>query len=105
MEPGVTNEQRRCPRVVVACPARVFDLNNRLLVKGKTVDIASGGVKIMGPAVREPEPGSDVSVKIDLILPDSRKLRQIERRATVRRVESLGDWTAVALEFAKQVEV
>lgn len=105
MEPSVTNEKRQYPRVVVACPARVFDMQNRLLVKGKTVDIAAGGVKIMGPAVGEPEPGSNVNVKIDLILPDSRKLRQIERRATIRRVEAMGDWTAVALEFAKQVEV
>ena len=100
-----TSERRQHPRVVVACPARVFDTRHRLLVKGKTVDISAGGVKVMGPAVREPEPGTQVEVKIDLILPDSRQLRQVERRATIRRVETLGDWTAVALEFSRPVEI
>ena len=98
-------EKRKHPRVVVACPARVFDTHHRLLVRGKTVDISAGGVKIMGPAVREPVAGHEVEVKIDLLLPDSKKLRQVERRAVIRRVESLGEWTAVALEFDKTVEV
>ena len=91
--------------MVVACPARVFDTNKRLLVKGKTVDIAAGGVKILGPATGEAVAGDEVEVKIDLVMPDSRQLRHVERRATIRRVERMGDWTAVALEFIKAAEV
>jgi len=49
--------------------------------------------------------GTEVDVKFDLILPDAKQLRQVERKATIRRVERLGDWTAVALEFVKVIEV
>ena len=101
----MSDEKRQYPRVVVACPARVYDLHRRLLVKGKTVDISSGGVKVLGPAAGDAVAGSEVEVKIDLVLPDSRQLRQVERKATIRRVERMGDWTAVALEFVKVVEV
>lgn len=101
----MAEEKRRYPRVVAACPARIFDNHGRLLVKGKTVDIAAGGVRILGPAVGDPVAGAEVEVKIDLVLPDSRQLRQIERRATIRRVDRMGDWTAVALEFIKVMEV
>lgn len=101
----MSEEKRRHPRVVVACPARIFDERSRLLVKGKTVDISAGGVKILGPAVRDPVAGSEVEVKIDLVLPDAKQLRQVERKATIRRVERMGDWTAVALEFVKVIEV
>jgi len=98
-------ERRKYPRVLVACPARVFDTRRRLLVRGKTVDISASGVRIMGPAVREAAAGSQVDVEIDLLLPDSEKLRQVERRAVVRRVEALGEWTALALEFDKAVDM
>ena len=74
-------------------------------MRGKTVDVAAGGVRIMGPVVREPTAGSEVQVKIDLILPDSKKLRKVERQAIIRRVESMGEWTAVALEFGKLVDM
>lgn len=99
------HERRQHPRVVVACPAKVFDSRQRLLVKGKTVDVAAGGVKILGPTVKEPTAGSQVDVEIDLVLPDAAKPRKVQRSATIRRVESMGDWTALALEFTKLVDV
>jgi c-di-GMP-binding flagellar brake protein YcgR len=101
----VKDERRRYPRVVVNCAAKVFDLQRRLLVRGRTVDISAGGVKILGPTVNSPQAGAEVEVEIELALPDSPRRRQVLRQATVRRVEAMGDWTAVALEFAKLVEV
>ena len=100
----MSQERRRHPRIVITCPARVFDQKRRLLVRGKTVDISAGGVKILGPAANSPKAGEQVQVEIELALPDSPR-RQVQRQATIRRVEQMGDWTAVALEFAKIVDM
>ena len=99
------NERRRYPRVGVTCPAKVFDRNQRLLVRGRTVDVSAGGVRIMGPVVNEPKPGDEVNVEIDLLLPNTPKPKQVQRRATIRRVELMGEWTALALEFTKTVDM
>jgi len=101
----VQHERRRHPRVVVACPAKVFDTHQRLIVKGKTVDVAAGGVRIMGPMKQEPKPGTEVEVEVELLLPDATKLRKVQRSATIRRVDVMGEWTALALEFTKLVDV
>ncbi len=101
----MASERRQHPRVVVACPAKVFDRRRRLLVKGKTVDISAGGVKILGPAVREPEAGAEVEIEMNLLLPNAQRPRQVQRRATIRRVEPMGDWTSVALQFGKDVDM
>jgi len=49
--------------------------------------------------------GTHVVVEIELLLPGADKPREVLRDATVRRVEALGDWTSVVLEFAKTIEL
>ena len=98
-------DRRKYPRSAVACPARILDDRRRLLVRGKTVDISAGGVKILGPAVTLPVAGTHVVGEIELLLPGADKPREVLRDATVRRVEALGDWTSVVLEFAKTIEL
>lgn len=102
------HERRQHARTVVACPVRVFDRQGRMILKGKTVDISSGGVKVMGPMRQEPAAGSEVDVEVDLRMPDHGRHgrpQTVRRTATIRRVDLLGDWTAVALEFAKAVDM
>lgn len=100
------SERRRYTRTILSCPAKVFDSRKRLLVKGKTVDISAGGVKVLGPlGSKEPQVGDEVKVEIDLFMPNSTKRRKVERPATVRRVETMGKWTSVALEFADLVDL
>ena len=101
----MSRERRKYPRSAVSCPARILDDHRRLLVRGKTVDISAGGVKILGPVVSAPIPGSQVAVEIELLLPGSDKPREVSREATVCRVEAMGDWTAVVLEFVKTIEL
>ena len=98
-------EHRRHARTVLSCPAKVFDSRKRLLVRGKTVDISAGGVKVLGPVGKEPQVGDEVKVEIDLFMPNSTKRRKVERPATIRRVETMGTWTSVALEFASLVDL
>jgi len=98
-------ERRRNPRIILSCPVKVFDKRHRLLVRGKTVDISAGGVKVLGPTVKEPQIGAEVKVEIDLFLPDSSKKRRIERTANIRRVEAMGEWTSVSLQFTDPVDL
>lgn len=102
---GEQSERRHHPRNNLSCPVRVFDARDRLLVRGKTVDISAGGVKVLGPMVKEPQLGTEVKVEIDLLLPNSSKKRKVERTANVRRVEAMGEWTAVVLQFADLVDL
>ncbi|NIA20708.1 MAG: hypothetical protein GWP05_01800 [Anaerolineaceae bacterium] len=99
------NDRRRHVRTILSCPAKVFDSRNRLLVRGKTVDISAGGVKVLGPMGKEPQVGDEVKVEIDLFMPDSTKRRKVERPATIRRVETMGKWASVALEFTSLVDL
>ena len=98
-------ERRHHSRMILSCPAKVFDGRDRLLVRGKIVDISAGGVKVLGPMVKEPQLGTEVRVEIDLLLPDSSKKRKVERTANVRRVEAMGEWTAVVLQFTDLVDL
>jgi c-di-GMP-binding flagellar brake protein YcgR len=98
-------EKRRYERVPLSCPAKVLDKRKRLLVKGKTADISAGGVKILGPLVKELQLGSQVRVEIELLLPNTSRTRTVQRNASVRRVETMGDWASVALEFADLVDL
>jgi len=98
-------ERRRNPRITLSCPVKVFDKRDRLLVRGKTVDISAGGVKVLGPMVKEPQIGTEVKVEIDLFLPNSAKKRKVERTANIRRVEAMGEWTSVALQFTNLVNL
>jgi len=98
-------ERRRYVRTILSCPAKVFDSRNRLLVRGKTVDISAGGVKVLGPMGKEPQVGDEVKVEIDLFMPNSTKSRKVERQATIRRVETMGKWTSVAVEFADLLDL
>lgn len=98
-------ERRHYPRTAVACPARILGKRDKLMVKGKTVDISAGGVKVLGPGVHEPKVGGQVRVEINLCLPGQARPRRISREATVRRVEVMGEWTAVSLQFAELVEM
>ena len=98
-------ERRHDSRMLLSCPVKVFDKRDRLLVRGKTVDISAGGVKVLGPMVKEPQIGTEVKVEIDLFLPNSAKKRKVERTANIRRVEAMGEWTAVALQFADLVDL
>ena len=97
-------ERRKYARQSVSCSARVFDNRKRLIVKGKTVDISVGGVLILGPASRVPEVTDRVRVEIDLLMPGAVKTREVQRPAVVRRVEAMGEWTAVAVEFEQADE-
>ncbi len=94
-------ERRKYARQSVTCPARIYDKRKRLLVRGKTVDISVGGVRILGPVARMPAIADQVTVQIDLLLPGSTRSRDVERPAIVRRVEEMGEWTAVAVEFCQ----
>jgi c-di-GMP-binding flagellar brake protein YcgR len=98
-------ERRRYSRTNVACPVRVYGPDHRLLVTGKTVDISAGGVKILGPAPDAPAPGDIVDLEIGLVLPNTSKKRQVNRQATVRRVEPMGQWASVSLEFLQKVDL
>jgi len=98
-------ERRKYPRSAVSCPARILDRQRRLLVRGKTVDISAGGVKILGPVTTLPVAGTQVVVEIELLLPGADKPREVLRDVTVRRVETMGDWTSVILEFVKTIEM
>ena len=98
-------DRRKYPRTAVSCPARILDDRRRLLVRGKTVDISAGGVKILGPVTTLPVAGAQVAVEIELLLPGSDKPREVLREALVRRVEAMGDWTSVVLEFVKTIEM
>ena len=100
----MSQERRQHPRVVVTCPAKVFDGKRRLLLRGKTVDISAGGVKILGPTIKEAQPGTRVAVEVDLTLPNVPR-RLVTREATVRRVEPMGEWAALALQFDKPIEI
>ena len=102
---GEQSEKRRHPRKNLSCPAKVFDSRHRLLVRGKTVDISAGGVKVLGPTVKEPQVGAEVKVEIDLFLPESSKKRKVERTANIRRVEIMGQWTSVALQFTDLIDL
>lgn len=93
-------DRRKYARQTLSCPALIFDKHKRLIVKGKTVDVSVGGVKILGPAGRVPEVADQVQVDIELQLPGTAKVRDFKRQAVVRRVDRMGDWTAVAVEFA-----
>jgi c-di-GMP-binding flagellar brake protein YcgR len=98
-------EKRRYERVPLSCPAKITDKRRRLLVKGKTADISAGGVKILGPLARELKLGTQVQVQIELQMPDAPRSRTVQRTASVRRVEQMGDWAAVALEFVDLVDL
>ncbi|MBN2581732.1 MAG: PilZ domain-containing protein [Planctomycetes bacterium] len=98
-------ERRRHERTPLSCPARILDKRKRLLVKGKTADISASGVMILGPLIKEPKLGSEVNVEIELLLPSAPKSRTISRTASVRRVQKMGEWTSVALEFADLVDL
>ena len=89
----------------MACPATILDLSDRVVMRGKTVDISAGGVRVLGPAKAPPKAGTQVKVIIDLPVPKSSKKRQVERQATIRRVDPMGEWTAVALEFTSLVDL
>jgi c-di-GMP-binding flagellar brake protein YcgR len=101
----VDRERRKFARQSVTCPARIFDKRKRLIVKGKTVDISVGGVKILGPAARLPALADQVSVKIELALPGANRTRDVKRRAFVRRIDNMGEWAAVAVEFDESDEM
>jgi len=102
---NMDRDRRKYPRTAVSCPARILDDRRRLLVRGKTVDVSAGGVKILGPVTTSPVAGARVAVELELLLPGADKPREVLRDATVRRVEAMGDWTSVVLEFVKTIEM
>ena len=96
-------EQSARPRALVVDDSWYMQLTmaDVLESEGYEVSVASDGLS----AIDTYQTDRPDVVLLDLVLPDAKQLRQVERKATIRRVERMGDWTSVALEFVKVIEV
>ncbi len=91
------DERRRHARLQLVFPATLRDPSGRVLLKGRTADIASGGIRIIGQggaALRDEQ-----TVWVELSLPRVRAsgpdTRTVKMRGQVRRVEVMGEWRSV----------
>jgi len=90
-------ERRRHSRTPLACQTNLLDKAGRLLFSGRAVDIAPGGIRVIGeggPLLRE---GRDIWVA--LTVPSTRRsgppTRRVKLRGQVRRINAMGEWKSV----------
>lgn len=90
-------ERRRHSRTLLTCPASLLDKSGRLLFSGRAVDIAPGGIRVIGeggPLLCE---GSEVWVA--LTVPSTRRsgppTRVVKLRGAIRRINVMGEWKSV----------
>ena len=90
-------ERRRHSRTPLTCPANLLDKAGRLLFSGQAVDIAPGGIRVIGeggPTLRE-----ELRVWIELTVPSARcggpPTRVVKLRGEVRRINIMGEWKSV----------
>jgi len=90
-------ERRRHSRTPLTCPASLLDKSGRLLFSGRAVDIAPGGIRIIGEGGPLLHEGRDVWVA--LTVPSTRRsgppTRQVKLRGQVRRINAMGEWKSV----------
>ncbi len=95
-------ERRRHARYALAFPAVVRDKTGRVLLRGRTADIAPGGIRIIGrggAALRDA-----LRVWVELSVPQVRatgpRRRLVKLHGEVRRITIMGDWrSAVVVVF------
>ncbi len=90
-------ERRRHPRTALTLPAVIRDRTGRILMKGRSADVAPGGIRIVGRGGSPIRDGQDVWV--DLVVPTMRATgrpeRHVKLRGEVRRVQVMGEWRSV----------
>jgi len=91
------HERRRHSRASLTCPASLLDKAGRLLFCGRAVDIAPGGIRIIGEGGPLLYEGREVWVA--LTVPSARcggpPTRAVKLRGAIRRINVMGDWKSV----------
>jgi hypothetical protein len=91
------DERRRHQRDLLTCPVTLRDKAGRVLFRGRSADIAPGGIRIMGQGGRPLEEGQPVWVELSLrrCRSTGQRTRIIKVSGEVRRVEIMGEWRSV----------
>jgi hypothetical protein len=90
-------ERRRHERTLLTCPANLLDKAGRLLFSGRAVDIAPGGIRVIGEGGPDLHEGAEVWVA--LTVPSVRRAgpptRVVKLRGAIRRINEMGEWKSV----------
>lgn len=93
------DERRRHVRLALSFPALIRDRAGRVLLKGRSADIAPGGVRVIGHGGNGLRDGLEVWV--ELILPrvgsSGPRQRIVKLRGEVRRITVMGEWRSVVV--------
>ena len=91
------DERRRHERQILTCPATLRDMSGRVVLRGRTADIAPGGIRIMGKGGKALEEGQRVWVELSLpsIRSTGPRTRIVKLSGEVRRIEVMGEWRSV----------
>ena len=78
-------------------PAVLRDLSGRIIFRGRTVDVAPCGIKVIGPPPAAVTEGLDVWLELKVADPRTKSLRTrvVKLRGYIRRVTDIGDWKSV----------
>jgi hypothetical protein len=96
------HERRRHERLNLTFPAVIRDNSGRVLLRGRSADIAAGGIRIVGRGGDGLHDGLEVWV--ELTVPSVRSSgppdRVVKLRGEVRRISIMGEWrSAVVVVF------
>jgi len=92
-------DRRRHNRTALACPAVIRDKGGRILLKGRSADVAPGGIRIIGRGGGVIREGQAVWVEISVEQPSARRrrFRIIKVRGQIRRISVMGEWRSVVV--------
>jgi hypothetical protein len=95
-------ERRRHARCALAFPAVVRDKSGRVLLRGRTADIAPGGIRVIGKggaALRDAQ-RVWVEMSVPQVKANGPRRRAVKLNGEVRRITIMGDWrSAVVVVF------
>jgi hypothetical protein len=92
-------ERRRHVRIALSFPAVIRDRAGRVLLRGRSADIAPGGVRVIGRGGASLREGLEVWV--ELVVPrlgsSGPRQRIAKLRGEVRRITVMGEWRSVVV--------
>ena len=92
-------ERRRHKRLNLTFPAIIRDTSGHVLMRGRSADIAAGGIRVVGHGGGWLHDGLDVWVELTVpsVRASGRPNRTVKLRGEVRRVSVMGEWRSVVV--------